>query len=65
MSNREEDFLIKEATKNEIKIPVFGPPDGKIMATGEIFRGPSTGITSEFDLENPGRKLLEKDQKFD
>ncbi|MBS4191811.1 hypothetical protein KHA94_16605 [Bacillus sp. FJAT-49705] len=65
MSNKEEDFLIKEATKNEIKIPLFGPPDGKIIATGEMFRGPSTGITSEFDLENPGRQLAEKDQKID
>ncbi|MEH7124208.1 hypothetical protein V7122_05985 [Bacillus sp. JJ1532] len=65
MSNKEEEFLIKEASKDEVKVPLFGPPDGKIIAVGEMFRGPSTGITSEFDLDNPGRKLREKDERFD
>ncbi|MBY0122867.1 hypothetical protein [Bacillus sp. S/N-304-OC-R1] len=65
MSNKEEEFLLNEASRNEVPNPLFGPPDGKMIATGELFRGPSTGITSAFDLENPGRNLPEKDELFD
>ncbi|KAB2338929.1 hypothetical protein F7731_05140 [Cytobacillus depressus] len=65
MSNQEEEYLINEATKNEVKVPLFGPPDGKIIATGEMFRGPSTGFISDIDLENPGRKFEKKDKMFD
>lgn len=64
MSNKEEEYLINEASKNEESVPLFGPPDRKIIATGELFRGPSTGITSAFDLKNPGRNLPEKDERF-
>lgn len=65
MSNNEEEYLINEASKNDVPTSLFGPPDGKIIATGELFRGPSTGITSAFDLENPGRNLPKKDEFFD
>lgn len=65
MSSKEEKFLLNEASKNEMKIPIFEAPDGKIMATGDMFRGPYTGISSEVDLNNPGNKLNEKEDKFD
>lgn len=65
MSNKEEEYLINEATKNEIKTPLFEAPDGKILAVGDLFRGPSTGISSDIDLNNPGRKLEEKEVRYD
>lgn len=33
--------------------PIFDAPDEKIF--GDMFRGPYTGITSEIDLNNPGK----------
>lgn len=65
MSNKEEEYLINEATKNEIKTPLFDAPDGKILAVGDLFRGPSTGITSNIDLNNRGRRQEEGDSKLD
>lgn len=65
LSNKEEEYLINEATKNEVKTPLFEAPDGKILAVGDLFRGPSTGITSDIDLNNPGRKLEEPEVKLD
>ena len=65
MSKEEDEFLANEAAKKEVKTPIFGPPDGKILAVGDLFRGPSTGITSELDLNNPGNKLHEEDVKLD
>ncbi|MGN7401301.1 hypothetical protein ACTHO0_15750 [Cytobacillus praedii] len=65
MSNKEEESLINEATKDEIKTPLFEAPDGKILAVGDLFRGPSTGISSDIDLNNPGRKLEEKEVRYD
>jgi hypothetical protein len=65
LSNKEEEFLLNEANKDQMKIPIFEAPDGKIMATGDMFRGPYTGISSEIDLNNPGNKLSEKEEKFD
>ncbi|MFE8698143.1 hypothetical protein ACFYKT_17620 [Cytobacillus sp. FJAT-53684] len=65
MSNKEEEYLLNEALKNETKTPLFEAPDGKILAVGDLFRGPSTGITSDIDLNNPGRKLVEEEVKFD
>ena len=65
MSKEEDEFLLREFEKKEEKVPIFGPPDGKILAVGELFRGPSTGITSEIDLNNPGRKLEEREVKLD
>ncbi|WP_264738859.1 hypothetical protein [Cytobacillus firmus] len=56
---------MNEASKNEIRIPLFEAPDGKIMATGDMFRGPYTGIFSEIDLNNPGNKLSKEEEKFD
>jgi len=56
LSNKEEEYLIKKHSKNEVKTPIFGPPDGKIIAAGELFRGPSTGITSEMDLQDAGEQ---------
>lgn len=57
MGNKEEEILLNEASKKEIRIPLFEAPDGKIMATGDMFRGPYTGISSDIDLNNPGNKL--------
>ncbi|RBP86434.1 hypothetical protein DFO70_12642 [Cytobacillus firmus] len=65
MSNKEEEFLLNEASKNEIRIPLFEAPDGKIMAIGDMFRGPYTGISSEIDLNNPGNKLSKEEEMFD
>lgn len=36
--------------------PYFDAPDNKILSF-DMFRGPSIGITSDVDLDNPGRKL--------
>ena len=65
MSNKEEEYLINEATKDEIKTPLFEAPDGKILAVGDLFRGPSTGISSDIALNNPGRKQEEKEVRYD
>jgi hypothetical protein len=50
-------------TDGEVKAPYFDAPDDKILAF-DMFRGPSMGILSNFDLENPGRKQNEN-QQFD
>ena len=65
MANKEEEFLLKRAGVEDNTVPLFEAPDGKILATGDMFRGPSTGITSEFDLNNPGRKLAPSEEKYD
>ena len=64
MANKEEEFLLKQAG-GEIPAPLFDAPDGKILATGDMFRGPSTGVSSEFDLNNPGNKLAPSKEKYD
>jgi hypothetical protein len=64
MANKEEEFLLEQAGGND-KVPLFEAADGKILATGDLFRGPSTGFTSELDLNNPGNKLPEKREKYD
>ncbi|WP_442595673.1 hypothetical protein [Neobacillus sp. D3-1R] len=64
MANKEEEFLLKQAGSEE-RVPLFDAPDGKILATGDMFRGPYTGVSSEFDLNNPGNKLAEKVEKYD
>lgn len=38
------------------EVPFFDANDHKILAF-DMFRGPSTGFYSEFDLSNPGRRL--------
>ncbi|MFS0864426.1 hypothetical protein [Fredinandcohnia sp. 179-A 10B2 NHS] len=38
--------------------PLFEAPDDKILAF-DMFRGPSPGIFSDVDLDNPGRKIEE------
>ncbi|WP_243291145.1 hypothetical protein [Bacillus sp. FJAT-47783] len=43
-------------TDNEEKQPFFDAADDKILAF-DMFRGPSIGLTSEIDLDNPGKKL--------
>ncbi|EWG10654.1 hypothetical protein [Cytobacillus firmus] len=65
MSNKEEEHLLNEASKEEIRIPLFEAPDGKIMATGDMFRGPYTGISSDIDLNNPGNKLSREEERYD
>jgi hypothetical protein len=64
MANQEEEKLLKQ-NENGIRLPLFEAPDGKILATGDMFRGPYPGITSDIDLENPGRKLSTKEELFD
>jgi hypothetical protein len=64
MANKEEEFLLQQAG-DDIKTPLFEAPEGKIMATGDQFRGPYTGISSDLDLKNPGNKLTSKDEFFD
>ncbi|WML47224.1 hypothetical protein RCG23_17040 [Neobacillus sp. PS3-34] len=58
MAEKEEEYLLNEERK-----ALFGPPDGKILAL-DPFRGPYTGITSAFDLENTGKNLKEKEENF-
>ncbi|AIE61138.1 hypothetical protein [Bacillus methanolicus] len=62
MTNEEEKKLMQEHPE-EIK-PFFEAPDGKILAIGDQFRGPYTGIFSDFDLENPSRPLRKKDDRL-
>ncbi|HLO12550.1 MAG TPA: hypothetical protein VK190_10070 [Pseudoneobacillus sp.] len=64
MANKEEEFLLKQAGV-EPRAPLFEAPDGKVLATGDMFRGPYTGISSEFDLNNPGNKLAPSEEKYD
>jgi hypothetical protein len=64
VSNQEEEKLLNK-NRQDIRQPLFEAPDGKTLATGDMFRGPYTGITSEIDLDNPGRKLPEKDDLLD
>lgn len=61
MANQEEEFLLREKQGTGGKLPLFGPADGKILATGDMFRGPYTGITSDIDLHNPGNRLQNKE----
>lgn len=51
----------KRLEDTEEKVPLFDAPDGKILATGDMFRGPSTGFTSDLDLNNPGENLPPED----
>lgn len=65
MSNQEEEKLIKEANAKLGRDPFFEAPDGKILATGDSFRGPYTGITSDLDLDNPGQSRLKKKEVWE
>ncbi|MGD6840896.1 hypothetical protein ACQCVH_00120 [Bacillus infantis] len=60
MANQEEEFLLREKHDAGGKLPLFGPADGKILATGDMFRGPYTGVASDIDLNNPGNRLQNK-----
>ncbi|WP_312095709.1 hypothetical protein [Niallia sp.] len=62
MSKSEEEYL-KEQTAKEIN-PFFEAPDQKILAI-DMFRGPYTGFLSDFDLNNPGNKLLTSEDKLE
>lgn len=55
MDNQENEKLIREE-----KEPNLEAPEGKILAVGDMFRGPYTGIASEIDLRNPGSSLRRK-----
>jgi len=46
----------KENITFDEKKPYFDAPDGKILAF-DMFRGPSIGILSDVDLDNPGNKI--------
>jgi hypothetical protein len=50
---------------NQETVPIFEAADGKILATGDMFRGPHTGFASDFDLNNPGRNLAKEDFEED
>jgi hypothetical protein len=64
MANKEEEYLLKQAG-GDTKVPLFEAADGKILATGDLFRGPYTGFTSDLDLNNPGNKLAPREEKYD
>jgi hypothetical protein len=53
--------MVEKNPEGEEKLPYFEAPDNKILAF-DMFRGPFTGISSAFDLENPGRKQNENKQ---
>ncbi|KAA9012660.1 hypothetical protein [Niallia endozanthoxylica] len=61
MSTSEEEFLLKN---NKTKVPFFDAPDGKILAF-DMFRGPSPGFFSDMDLNNPGEKIIDKEELTD
>jgi hypothetical protein len=61
MANQEEQFLLRERQEAGERLPLFGPADGKVLATGDMFRGPYTGIASDIDLDNPGNRLQKKE----
>ena len=62
MSKSEEEFLIEQAAKGAN--PLFDAPDKKILAT-DFFRGPYTGLFSDFDINNPGNKLMTSEDKLE
>ncbi|MBM7704801.1 hypothetical protein [Metabacillus iocasae] len=54
----------KQPEINEEIKPYFEAPDNKILAV-DMFRGPYTGIYSDFDLSNPGQKrFVDEYKKF-
>ncbi|WP_174734902.1 hypothetical protein [Mesobacillus harenae] len=57
MGNQEERLNLGEDKK-----PLFEAPDGKILAFDPA-RGAYPGISSDMDLDNPGRNLP-KEQKL-
>lgn len=61
----EENQSFKKARENQENTPLFEAPDRKILAVGDMFRGPYTGITSDIDLNNPGRKLTVEEKDMD
>lgn len=62
MSKSEEEYL-KEQVAKKIN-PFFEAPDQKMLAV-DMFRGPYTGFLSDFDLNNPGNKLLTNEDKWE
>ncbi|UQZ77701.1 hypothetical protein C2I17_18585 [Niallia circulans] len=62
MSKREEEYL-KEQIGKEINL-FFEAPDKKNLAT-DLFRGPDTGVLSDFDLKNPGNRLFTSEDKWE
>jgi len=60
-----KDQTGKRLENKQGEVPLFEAPDEKILATGDMFRGPSTGFTSDLDLSNPGRNLPEEDIEQD
>ncbi|MED4036554.1 hypothetical protein [Niallia taxi] len=62
MSKSEEEYLLEQNQKDPN--PYFDAPDKKILTT-DIFRGPNTGMFSDFDLNNPGQKLMTDRDKLE
>ena len=62
MSKSEEEYLLEQVAKNAN--PVFDAPDKKILAT-DLFRGPYTGLFSDFDINNPGNRLMTSEDKLE
>ncbi|WP_318507871.1 hypothetical protein [Bacillus sp. T3] len=44
-----KDQTGKRLENKQGEVPLFEAPDEKILATGDMFRGPSTGFTSDLD----------------
>ena len=63
MSKSEKEYLL-EQQPIDVK-PFFEAPDKKILATGDMFRGPYMGISSDMDLNNPGQKLMTSEDKLE
>jgi hypothetical protein len=44
------------------KKPFFEAPDNKILAVGDMFRGPYTGISSVIDLNDASEKSTSEEE---
>lgn len=63
MGDQKERF--EKLEEYQEKAPLFDAADGKILAVGDMFRGPYTGITSDIALNNPGKRLPVEDDPID
>lgn len=63
LGKSEEEYLL-EQQPSDVK-PFFEAPDKKILATGDMFRAPYTGISSDIDLNNPGQRLMTSEDKLE
>ena len=52
----------KRLQKQGEKEPLFEAPDGKILAVGDMFRGPYTGVSSVIDLNDASEKSTSEEE---